>query len=64
MAELHIVGTLIGASDFPSPELTCKYTFQVGDEWKLIEGEESCQTQVDLPKVHILTFLTFFILLG
>ncbi|KAJ3222581.1 B9 domain-containing protein 2 [Clydaea vesicula] len=42
MAELHIVGTLIGASQFPASELCC-------EDWKLLEGFESAQTQVDIP---------------
>ena len=52
MAELHIVGTLMGASDFPSSELTCKYAFNVGDDWKCLEGEEWGQTHVDSPDVQ------------
>ena len=54
MAELHIIGSLQGASDFPSPNLTCKYSFQAGDSWKCIEGEEFGQTHVDCPEVPIL----------
>lgn len=49
MAELHIVATLEGASQFPKPELTCKWAIIAGDDWKLLEGQESGQTQVDLP---------------
>ena len=51
MAEVHIIGTLIGASDFPCLNLSCKYSFVTGDEWKFLEGEEWGQTHVDLPKV-------------
>jgi B9 domain-containing protein 2 len=49
MAELHIVGTLQGASQFPHPELTCKWAIIAGEDWKLLEGEDSGQTQVDIP---------------
>ena len=51
MAEVHVLGTLIGASDFSSLNLSCKYSFVVGDNWKCLEGEEWGQTHVDLPKV-------------
>ncbi|KAJ3389980.1 B9 domain-containing protein 2 [Lobulomyces angularis] len=49
MAELHIVGTLIGASQFPASELCCKFSIITGEDWKLLEGFESAQTQVDIP---------------
>ncbi len=52
MAELHILGTLVGASDFPSPNLTCKFGVRAGDDWKLLEGDEFGQTHVDLPEVR------------
>ena len=53
MAEVHLIGTLVGASDFPSPNLCCKYKFLAGDDWKVVEGETSGQTQVDLPLVSL-----------
>ena len=49
MAEVHIIGTIIGASDFDEPTLCCKYTILSGDSWSLIEGTSSGQTHVDTP---------------
>ncbi len=51
MAEVHIIGSIRGASGFPHPELTCKWAVLAGTEWQLVEGEGSGQTQVDLPLV-------------
>lgn len=53
MAEVHLIGTLVGATEFPKPELCCKFTFVTGDDWTLVEGETSGQTQVDVPLVNM-----------
>ncbi|KAJ3321936.1 B9 domain-containing protein 2 [Blyttiomyces sp. JEL0837] len=50
MAEVHVIGTILGASGFPKSELCTKWTFVAGDEWNLVEGDEAGQTQVDLPE--------------
>ena len=55
MAEVHILGSLVGASGFPKPELSCKWEFISGSEWQLIEGDEAGQTQVDAPEDPSLT---------
>ncbi len=52
MAEVHIIGSIRGASGFPHPELTCKWAVLAGTEWQVVEGEGSGQTQVDLPLVR------------
>lgn len=49
MAEVHIVGTLQGAAQFPNSELCCKWAIVAGDDWKILEGEDCGQTQVDVP---------------
>ncbi|KAG5462099.1 MAG: hypothetical protein BJ554DRAFT_5606 [Olpidium bornovanus] len=51
MAEVHVIGTIRGASGFPSPNLCCRWSVVAGEEWQLLEGHESGQTQVDLPQV-------------
>ncbi len=51
MAEVHFIGYIIGATDFPSADLCTKYQICHGEEWTLLEGIESGQTQVDIPKV-------------
>jgi B9 domain-containing protein 2 len=52
MAELHIIGSIVGASGFSSPQLTTKFKLIAGDEWTLLEGFAEGQTQVDLPAVR------------
>jgi B9 domain-containing protein 2 len=59
MAEVHLIGTIVGASFFPKPELCLKYLFVVGDEWTLLEGEITGQTQVDVPLVLVFNIGTF-----
>eukprot|EP00026_Physarum_polycephalum_P019312 Phypoly_transcript_21272.p1 GENE.Phypoly_transcript_21272~~Phypoly_transcript_21272.p1 ORF type:complete len:176 (+),score=17.78 Phypoly_transcript_21272:55-582(+) len=50
MAELHILGQLVGASGFPSQDLFCKWSIVAGQNWSLLEGLIEGQTQVDVPK--------------
>ncbi|XJO74875.1 hypothetical protein BDV3_005632 [Batrachochytrium dendrobatidis] len=49
MAELHILGTLVGASEFPKATLCCQWELTAGEKWTPIEGDLSGQTHVDVP---------------
>ena len=51
MAEVHLIGELVGADSFPSGSLFCKWGLAVGSAWKVLEGSEEGQTQVDHPQV-------------
>ncbi|KAJ1554266.1 B9 domain-containing protein 2, partial [Cladochytrium tenue] len=51
MAEVHVIGTLLGAAGFPRAELCARWSVVAGEGWALVEGEDSGQTQVDLPEV-------------
>ena len=51
MAEVYVIGTILGASGFPHPELSTKWSFVVGEGWNIVEGDENGQTQVDIPEV-------------
>lgn len=53
MAELHIIGELVGAIGFPSGNLSCKWGLAVGNAWKILEGAQDGQTQVDHPQVRM-----------
>ena len=44
MAELHIVGQLVGAADFPLPSLFCKFSIDAGHNFRLLQGSSSGQT--------------------
>lgn len=46
MAQLHVIGELVGGKDFPSCDLFCKFGLVTGPDWRLLEGHESGQTQV------------------
>ncbi|KAA6376809.1 MAG: putative transforming growth factor beta-1 precursor [Streblomastix strix] len=50
MAELFVVGEVLGASGFNGNNLVCKYAVAFGENWRLSEGEASGQTQTDYPK--------------
>jgi B9 domain-containing protein 2 len=52
MAEVFIIGTILGASGFPRSSLCAKWGFTTGETWTLVEGDEAGQTQVDLPEVR------------
>lgn len=46
MAEVHIIGQISEAKEFPKQELFCKWYIQIGNNWKVIEGKSEGQTQV------------------
>uniref|UniRef100_A0A3B3XL82 B9 domain-containing protein 2 n=1 Tax=Poecilia mexicana TaxID=48701 RepID=A0A3B3XL82_9TELE len=50
MAELHIIGQIIGASGFPQNSLFCKWGVHTGGAWRLLSGLKEGQTQVDNPQ--------------
>eukprot|EP00891_Asterochloris_glomerata_P006645 jgi/Astpho2/6645/fgenesh1_pm.00101_%23_16_t len=45
MAELHVVGEIVGASGFSSKDIFCKWGLAFGRAWEHLEGETSGQTQ-------------------
>jgi B9 domain-containing protein 2 len=49
MAEVHLIGTILGASEFSASSLCCRYDIIAGDSWTLLEGNSSGQTHVDSP---------------
>ena len=52
MAEVHLIGELVGADKFPSGSLFCKWGIAVGSAWKVLEGLQEGQTQVDHPQAR------------
>ena len=51
MAEVHVIGELVGGSDFPSGDLFCKWGVSHGSGWRVLEGLKDGQTQIDHPQV-------------
>lgn len=56
MAECHIIGQIIGASDFPQKSLYCKWSTHFGPSWKVISGLLEGQTQLDTPEFDEKTY--------
>ncbi|XP_051900251.1 B9 domain-containing protein 2 [Pristis pectinata] len=56
MAELHIIGQIVGASGFPQHSLFCKWGLHTGCAWKLLSGLKEGQTQVDNPVIKEMTY--------
>ncbi|XP_066559844.1 B9 domain-containing protein 2 [Amia ocellicauda] len=50
MAELHVIGQIVGASGFPQSSLFCKWGVHTGGAWRLLSGLREGQTQVDSPQ--------------
>uniref|UniRef100_A0A3Q3WFX4 B9 domain-containing protein 2 n=1 Tax=Mola mola TaxID=94237 RepID=A0A3Q3WFX4_MOLML len=50
MAELHIIGQIVGGSGFPQSSLFCKWGVHAGGAWRLLSGLKEGQTQVDIPQ--------------
>jgi B9 domain-containing protein 2 len=47
MAELHIIGELVGATNFGQDNLFCIWNVHKGPHWTHVSGLEKGQTQVD-----------------
>ncbi|XP_072346284.1 uncharacterized protein [Scyliorhinus torazame] len=56
MAEVHIIGQIVGASGFPQNSLFCKWGLQAGCAWKLLSGLKDGQTQVDNPVIKDMAY--------
>ena len=50
MAEVHVIGQLVGASGFPEHSLFCKWGIHTGGAWRVLAGLREGQTQVDNPQ--------------
>ncbi|CAH1263683.1 B9D2 [Branchiostoma lanceolatum] len=50
MAEVHVIGQIVGASGFPEHSLFCKWGVHAGGAWKILSGSREGQTQVDNPQ--------------
>lgn len=50
MAEVHVIGELVGGSHFPSAALYCKWSICHGSGWRVLEGEREGRTQIDHPR--------------
>ncbi|RZC38780.1 B9 domain-containing protein 2 [Asbolus verrucosus] len=59
MAEVHIIGQIIQAKDFPKQNLFCKWSLQIGNNWKIISGKKEGQTQVTSSQL-LLDFKKFY----
>lgn len=53
MAEVHVIGQLVGGYGFPSGDLFCKWGLAIGTTWNILEGKNEGQTQIDHPKVRL-----------
>ncbi|KAH9488736.1 B9 domain-containing protein 2 [Bulinus truncatus] len=40
MAEVHVIGQIIGASGFPDHSLFCKWGIHLGGGWKILSGSQ------------------------
>jgi B9 domain-containing protein 2 len=47
MAEIHIIGQIVGATEFDKDDLFCVYSVNKGRNWVHVSGEEKGETQVD-----------------
>ncbi|XP_069677122.1 B9 domain-containing protein 2-like isoform X2 [Periplaneta americana] len=56
MAEVHIIGQIIGASKFPNQSLFCKWGIHAGGGWKVISGLKEGQTHVDNPEYEVFSY--------
>ncbi|KAM9047317.1 B9 domain-containing protein 2 [Balaenoptera ricei] len=51
MAEVHVIGQIMGATGFSESSLFCKWGIHTGAAWKLLSGVREGQTQVDTPQI-------------
>lgn len=52
MAEVHILGQIVGGTGFTDHKLSCKWTLRHGGNWKVVEGQIEGQTQLDNPQLE------------
>ena len=52
------MGQLVGASDFPLPNVFVKYSFEAGSNFRLLQGHTAGQTHCDMPQVRALCRVT------
>lgn len=50
MAELHIIGQILDATDFEDGSLFTKWSIQTGSCWRVLEGFNSGQTQLTIKR--------------
>ena len=59
MAEVHMIGQLLGAKDFQGVSgLYCRWGVDAGDAWRVLEGYPDGRTQIDHPQVQMLSSTT------
>uniref|UniRef100_A0A915HLJ4 B9 domain-containing protein 2 n=1 Tax=Romanomermis culicivorax TaxID=13658 RepID=A0A915HLJ4_ROMCU len=51
MAELYVIGQILGAKSFPDKSLFCRWKLHFGGGWTLVEGRTEGQTQTDSPDI-------------
>uniref|UniRef100_A0A7E4UYF3 B9 domain-containing protein 2 n=1 Tax=Panagrellus redivivus TaxID=6233 RepID=A0A7E4UYF3_PANRE len=56
MAEVHVIGEIYSAHDFPDNQLCCRWQLQTGGGWRVISGDREGQTQTDLPTTEAAYF--------
>lgn len=49
--EVHVIGEIIGGTNFEFDNAFCTFEFTAGKLWELQGGEGKGQTQVDYPEV-------------
>ena len=47
--ELHVIGEILGAQGYEFPSLFCKFAFEVGGNFRLLQGLSAGQTHCDEP---------------
>jgi len=52
MAELHLVGQILGGSGFQLDNLFCKWSIETGVNFRLLQGSTDGQTHCDYPNVR------------
>ena len=50
MAELHVIGEIVGGVGFEASRLFCRWGAVSGRNWDLLEGIEQGQTHIDYPE--------------
>lgn len=61
MAELHVTGQIVAAAGFTLPSVFCKYSFETGNNFRLLQGSSSGQTQCDMPLVSPKPFCSWLL---
>ena len=58
--EVHLIGQIVGGSGFSTDNAFCRFEIKHGENWSIVGGDCSGQTQVDYPEVRYIFYIHIY----